>query len=79
MDVDNSLEINNLHANGVGSPVATYARVQPVPCRHGATGPCPRGGGGAVERSYARSDLFDQRRGLMDRWAASVTDPVPTR
>ena len=35
--------------------------------------------GGAVERSYARSDLFDQRRGLMDRWAAFVTGPVPTR
>ena len=35
--------------------------------------------GGAVERSYARSDLFDQRRGLMDRWAAFVTRPVPTR
>ena len=31
--------------------------------------------GGAVERSYARSDLFDQRRGLMDRWAAFVTAP----
>ena len=31
--------------------------------------------GGAVERSYARSDLFDQRRGLMDRWAAFVTGP----
>ncbi len=28
--------------------------------------------GGAVERSYARSDLFDQRRGLMDQWAAFV-------
>ena len=35
--------------------------------------------GGAVERSYARSDLFDRRRGLMDRWAAFVTGPVPTR
>ena len=31
--------------------------------------------GGAVERSYARSDLFNQRRGLMDRWAAFVTGP----
>ena len=31
------------------------------------------------ERGYARSDLFDQRRGLMDRWAAFVTDPVATR
>ena len=29
--------------------------------------------GGAVERSYARSDRFDQRRGLMDRCAAFVT------
>ena len=35
--------------------------------------------GGAVERSYARSDLFDQRRGLMDRWGAFVTGPVRTR
>ena len=35
--------------------------------------------GGAVERSYARSDLFDQRRGLMDRWAAFVTGPVRGR
>ena len=25
--------------------------------------------GSAVERSYARSDLFDKRRDLMDRWA----------
>ena len=31
--------------------------------------------GGSVERSYARSDLFDQRRELMDRWAAFVTGP----
>ena len=29
--------------------------------------------GTAVERSYARSDLFGKRRGLMDRWAAFVT------
>ena len=28
--------------------------------------------GGAVEPSYAPSDLFDQRRGMMDRWAALV-------
>ncbi len=35
--------------------------------------------GGAVERSYARSDLFDQRRGLMDRWAAFLTGPMSTR
>lgn len=35
--------------------------------------------GGAVERSYARSDLFDQRRVLMDRWAAFVTGSVHTR
>ena len=35
--------------------------------------------GGAVERSYARSDLFDQRRVLMDRWAAFATGRVPTR
>ena len=30
--------------------------------------------GGAVERSYARSDLFDQRRGLMDRWASACSE-----
>ena len=35
--------------------------------------------GGAVERSCARSDLFDQRRGLMDCWAAFVTGPAATR
>ena len=35
--------------------------------------------GGAVERSYARSDLFDQRRGLMHRWAVFVTGPVRGR
>ena len=35
--------------------------------------------GGAVERSYAGSDLFDQRRRLMDRWAAFVAGSVPTR
>ena len=29
--------------------------------------------GSAVERSYARSDLFEKRRGLMDQWAAYVT------
>ena len=29
--------------------------------------------GSAVERSYARSDLFEKRRGLMDQWAAFVT------
>ena len=29
--------------------------------------------GSAVERSYARSDLFDKRRSLMDEWAAYVT------
>ena len=29
--------------------------------------------GSAVERSYARSDLFDKRRELMDAWAAYVT------
>ena len=27
-----------------------------------------------VERSYARSDLFDKRRALMNAWAAYVTD-----
>ena len=29
--------------------------------------------GSEVERSYARSDLFDKRRRLMDQWAAYVT------
>ncbi len=29
--------------------------------------------GSAVERSYARSDLFDKRRDLMDRWADFAT------
>ena len=29
--------------------------------------------GSDVERSYARSDLFEKRRGLMDQWAAYVT------
>ena len=29
--------------------------------------------GSAVERSYARSSLFEKRRGLMDQWAAYVT------
>ena len=29
--------------------------------------------GSDVERSYARSDLFDKRRGLMDQWATFVT------
>ena len=30
--------------------------------------------GSEVERSYSRSDLFDQRRVLMERWAAYVTE-----
>ena len=29
--------------------------------------------GSDVERSYARSDLFEKRRGLMDQWAAYVS------
>ena len=29
--------------------------------------------GSAIERSHARSDLFDKRRGLMDRWAEYLT------
>lgn len=29
--------------------------------------------GSDIERSYARSDLFDRRRTLMDQWAAYVT------
>lgn len=31
--------------------------------------------GGQVERSYARSDLLDQRRAAMEAWAAWVTTP----
>ena len=34
--------------------------------------------GSAVERSYARSDLFEKRRGLMDQWAAYVTGASAT-
>lgn len=30
--------------------------------------------GNAVERAYARSDLFDRRRELMDQWSAFVAD-----
>ena len=29
--------------------------------------------GSAIERSYARSDLFEKRRALMDGWAAYLT------
>ena len=35
--------------------------------------------GGAVERSYARSDLFEKRRDLMSRWAEFVTAQVQDR
>ena len=34
--------------------------------------------GSAVERSYARSDLFEKRRRLMDQWAAYVTGASAT-
>ena len=45
--------------------------------QHGRT-PSPRWrwptrSGPPSERSYARSDLFEKRRGLMDQWAAFVT------
>lgn len=30
--------------------------------------------GSDVERSYARTDLFEKRRGLMEQWAAYLTD-----
>ena len=30
--------------------------------------------GSAVEQAYARSDLFDRRRELMDQWADFVTE-----
>lgn len=33
--------------------------------------------GSSVERAYARSDLLDKRRQLMDSWAAYCTDTVP--
>ena len=29
--------------------------------------------GSDIERSYARSDLFEKRRALMDGWAAYLT------
>lgn len=32
--------------------------------------------GGKVERAYARSDLLDRRRVVMDKWAAHVTGQV---
>ena len=32
---------------------------------------------GHVERAYQRSDLLDQRREIMDRWAAHLTGPAP--
>ena len=35
--------------------------------------------GSAVERSYARSDLFEKRRRLMDQWAAFLTDSAPAK
>ena len=35
--------------------------------------------GSSVERSYARSDLFEKRRGLMDQWAAFVTGASATK
>ncbi|HPD91065.1 MAG: integrase arm-type DNA-binding domain-containing protein [Rhodobacter sp.] len=30
--------------------------------------------GDAVERAYARSDVFEKRRGMMDRWAAFLSE-----
>ena len=35
--------------------------------------------GSSVERSYARSDLFEKRRRLMDQWAAYVTGETATK
>jgi integrase len=32
--------------------------------------------GGSVERAYRRSDFLDQRRAVMEQWAAFVTGPV---
>ena len=34
--------------------------------------------GSAVERSYARLDLFEKRRELMDRWAEFATQQTPS-
>ena len=34
--------------------------------------------GNSTEAAYMRSDLFDQRRALMDRWAAYVTSGTGT-
>jgi integrase len=33
--------------------------------------------GSAVERAYRRTDLFEQRRRLMDEWARYCTQPAP--
>ena len=33
--------------------------------------------GNEVERAYARSDLFDRRRSLMETWAGYVTNAKP--
>ena len=35
--------------------------------------------GNAVERAYARSDLFAKRRRLMEQWAAFLTDAAPAK
>ena len=35
--------------------------------------------GSSVERAYARSDLFEKRRRLMDQWAAFLTDSAPAK
>lgn len=35
--------------------------------------------GNAVERAYARSDLFDRRRELMDQWAVYANGTRPTQ
>ncbi len=33
--------------------------------------------GDETEQAYARGDLFQKRRGLMDEWAAFCSRPLP--
>lgn len=47
------------------------SRGHDIPARDGPSLPS-HAVGGAVERAYARSDLFDRRREMMQAWAAHV-------
>ena len=55
--------------HGFRSSFRTWAAERSGATRDVAELALAHGVDGAVERSYARSDLFDQRRRLMDRWA----------